>query len=278
MGRGRASSHVAPAPWYRQTFEYASTAELLQVAGVNTLGNRWRQNAITDLGGGYAGTITLETQNTYLGMKAMRLAFPNAGPFPAARLQNFSLSRDLFTDDLDFASKTHLCIEVATCYSANYSTIPNPEWGGGSVDEKSVLLFGQGGQRWELKMGFGNTGGQSSVRVGDPVNGQSLTPNRVAFPAPAAVANTYWVGQWFRTRMEISRGSTSVFRVWLENPASPGTFTKLHEDTGLGDLTAAGFAFETLRLGCAPRNVGADGPMTKDISEITIYDSNPGWL
>lgn len=269
-------------PWYEQTFQYQTTTELLTTASANNV-NRWRANSTNDFGGGYATDIQLDSTVTYGGNNSMRLDFPDANPFPAFDQENINAGRDLFTGDADFRALRHIWIEIPFRYTNNYTSIPNSAWTGAlSTDEKTLLLFTQGGSRWEVKIGFGiaPNGTDSTVRLGDPIGGQSLLPNLSTYPAPAVTANTYWTAQWFRVRVEVSTGANSgcVFRVWMENPNSPNTFTLIHENTNVGDLGAQNFNFDTLRIGARPKNAGANGAMSMWVGSFRIYDTNPNWV
>lgn len=252
------------ASWFNEDFSsYANNTAFMALQGA------WSQNLTNTFSGcspARSTSVVLDQTSGYGGSgQSMRLNFPSMADCLPNRCDNQGAGRDLFEFTPEFRAKRHLWFEFALRFSADWEVAPPTAWGcGNAPDHKTILLFTNAGDRWEVKVGnFGTV-----VRVGDPVNGQTLNPN-VVHPHLSA---PYWDGQWFLVRMEVATGtSNGRFRVWMGRDST--SMTLIHSNLAINIPTRE---FRTLRMG-SNRNTGTAVDTEWWVGRIRIFDTNPGW-
>lgn len=252
-------------PWFNEDFSsYSSNAAFMAIAG------NWSQNLSNTFSGCSPARSTSvmldQTSGGYAGSpNAMRLNFPGMADCLPNRCDNQGAGRDLFEFNQEFRAKRHIWLEFAIRFAPDWEIAPPAAWGcSNAPDHKTVLLFSQNGDRWEVKVGMWG----SIVTVGDPVNGQTLNPN-LAHPHSST---QYWNGNWFLVRMEILTGTANGrYRVWMGPDAN--NMTLIHSNLNVNIPTRE---FRTLRMG-SNRNTGTAVDTEWWVGRIRIYDQNPGW-
>lgn len=251
-------------PWFNEDFSrYADNTAFMTIASPWSSNNT---NTFTACAPSRSTGITLDRTQGYAGSpNSMRMSFPGMADCLPQRCDNSGAGRDLFANNTEFRGKQHLWFEFAVKFSANWAVQPPSDWGcANAPDHKTILLFTTAGDRWEVKVG--NWG--SVVRVGDPINGQTLNPN-VSHPHYAA---PYWNNEWFLIRMEILTGTDAGrFRVWMGPNES--NMTLIHSNLSINIPTRQ---FGQLRMG-SNRNTGSAVDTDWWVGRIRIFDQNPGW-
>lgn len=92
-------------------------------------------------------------------------------------------------------------------FGPNWTTLIPDSWNGGgqNADHKTMLLYGNSGDRWSVKIGAGVSAFGPVVRVGDVVQGDRDC-NQFSWEAgdPEVLASTYWDNQWHTMQLRIT--------------------------------------------------------------------------
>ncbi len=263
--QGIASMTVTPpptpaTPLFEEDFSgYTATPYLLTDDN-----NPWTFTAI-----GPGGAIVLDqTRGFGSSSQSMRYDYPDNDS-----CGNYTIGRSFHERIAPYDQLQNFWVEYIISFSSNWRTAQSA-CTSGFADHKTIEIFPlpTGSTRWEVKIGAGGLGFQTSSPQAPP---NQVNESPINTPPPYD-ALTFWDDNWKVVRVQVgnfgSGVANGIWRIWFDN----GTGMRLvHEQTNLL-YEVAGTGIKHFWIG-QNRNLGQDEVMDWSVGRIRVYSDDPGW-